>query len=141
MRRGDRLGALGYGVCLCRERGTKDVRQGAGGRRRGIWCWGIIACRLRHRALQGKYIVYGLGTFSSCIANPSDKDTFEFSSRSVVTEDGVEDGGIRVIPWLHVVQRGREHAQPEVLTGTDAERVNAKIKMYSQQFQFPAQID
>ena len=48
---------------------------------------------------KGKYIVYSLGNFVfSGNSKPRDMDTFIFQQKLIVSDDGVTDGGFRVIP-------------------------------------------
>ena len=48
---------------------------------------------------KGKYIVYSLGNFVfSGNSQPSDMDTFIFQQKLIVSDEGVSDGGFRVIP-------------------------------------------
>ncbi|MGI6172529.1 MAG: CapA family protein [Christensenellales bacterium] len=83
---------------------------------------------------KGKHIVYGLGTFSSCVATPKDMDTFAFRQKFYVSENGVEDGGIRIIPASMSSSTGSNNAQPIKLTGDAADRVKEKIRRYSARF-------
>ena len=48
---------------------------------------------------KGKYIVYSLGNFVfSGNSKPRDMDNFIFQQKLIVSDDGVTDGGFRVIP-------------------------------------------
>ncbi len=90
---------------------------------------------------KGKHIVYGLGTFSSCIATPMDMDTFAFQQKFLVSSSGVEDGGIKIIPASISGSSGSNNAQPIKLSGDAAERVKAKIRKYSARFSVRPIID
>ena len=82
---------------------------------------------------KGKYIVYSLGNF--CFGgkrNPKDKDTYIFQQRLIVdTEGQVTDGGVRIIPCIITSKSKTNNFQPTPLSGSDAQRVLAKVKKYS----------
>jgi poly-gamma-glutamate synthesis protein (capsule biosynthesis protein) len=76
----------------------------------------------------GKYICYSLANFSFAgNANPPDKDTFIFQQRFRVTDSGVQDAGMRVIPCRVSSVPKRNDFIPTPYDSEDAERVAVKL--------------
>ena len=77
----------------------------------------------------GKYICYSLANF--CFggnSNPSDKDTIIFQQTFRIMRGGsVEDGGVSVIPCSVSSVSDWNNYQPTPATGTEAERIMAKL--------------
>lgn len=72
---------------------------------------------------RNRYIVYSMGNF--CFGgntNPKDKRCFIFQQRFALTEDGLLDCGIRVIP-CSITSAGRNDYRPTPLTGKQKEKV------------------
>lgn len=76
----------------------------------------------------GKYICYSLANFSfSGNSNPSDKDTFIFQQRFRVTDSGVEDAGMRIVPCSVSSIRERNDLAPTPFGPEDAQRIADKL--------------
>lgn len=77
---------------------------------------------------KGKYIVYSLANFSFAgNANPSDKDTFIFQQRFTVTQDGVKDAGMHIVPCRVSSIAERNDFAPTPYGKEDAERIAQKL--------------
>ena len=77
---------------------------------------------------KGKYICYSLANFSFAgNSNPADKDTFIFQQRFLVTADGVQDAGIRIVPCRISSVTERNDFMPTPYEAEDAQRVADKL--------------
>lgn len=77
---------------------------------------------------QGKYIIYSLGNF--CFGgntNPDDKDCYIFQQEFRIDDNGVTDGGIRIIPCSVSSRSTTNNYQPTPLTGEKADKLLTKI--------------
>lgn len=77
---------------------------------------------------EGKYIIYSLGNF--CFGgntNPKDKDCYIFQQEFVLSDSGITDGGIRIIPCSVSSSTKTNNYQPTPLTGEKAEKLMSKI--------------
>ncbi|MEG2136986.1 MAG: CapA family protein [Clostridia bacterium] len=85
---------------------------------------------------RGKYIFYGLGTFSSAIKTPKDMDTvlasikYEFDP----TNMNIETTEVTLVPYRMSGDPKINDACPAILDGTDRARVLKKIRKYSKGF-------
>lgn len=80
----------------------------------------------------GKYIVYSLGNF--CFGgnkNPGDKDSMIFQQTFELTENGLVDAGISIIPCSISSVTDSNDYRPTPLADTEAARVLRKIYLYS----------
>lgn len=80
----------------------------------------------------GKYIVYSLGNF--CFGgnkNPGDKDSMIFQQTFELTENGLVDAGISIIPCSISSVSNTNDYRPTPLSGIEAARVLRKINLYS----------
>lgn len=80
----------------------------------------------------GKYIVYSLGNF--CFGgnkNPGDKDSMIFQQTFELTETGLVDAGISIIPCSISSVSNTNDYRPTPLVDTEASRVLRKINLYS----------
>ena len=82
---------------------------------------------------KGKYIVYSLGNF--CFGgnkNPSDKNTMIFRQRFLFDpEEGLQDGGISILPCRISSDTDTNNYQPTLLSGSAARSVLQEVGKYS----------
>ncbi len=83
-----------------------------------------------------KYIVYSLGTLSSCLLTPQDMDTFLFQQTFKVDAQAglVESAKVKIVPVTMSGNETENDARPQLLSGAARARVLNKIKYYSSSF-------
>ncbi|MEG0014543.1 MAG: CapA family protein [Niameybacter sp.] len=87
---------------------------------------------------KGKNIIYSLGNFSfGANKNPDDKDTFIYQATYTIKDGQVTFSKSEVIPCSISSTKDRNTYQPTPLEGTEKERVQNRLKIYSSKFEIP----